>query len=106
MSSGGPLSSKGVHTGKGVTVSTKGMVSASAAVVAAAALQGDPLVLNIPRLPIHIIIPTAANSALMVVENIYENLRNRQPSNIAMPSMYKRAFLVAYETDEIAVVKT
>lgn len=105
MSSGGPLSSKGVHTGKGVTVSTKGMISSSEAAAGAAGLQGDPLVLSIPRLPIRIIIPTAANSALMVVENIYENLRIQQASNIVVPSMYKRAYLVAYETDEIAVVK-
>jgi hypothetical protein len=104
MSSGGPLATKGVHTGKGVTVATKGMVSSSEAADGAGGLQGEPLVLPIPRLPIRIIIPTAANSALMVVENIFDNLRVQQASNIAVPSMYKRAYLVAYETDETAVV--
>lgn len=52
-----------------------------------------------------IVIPTAPNIVLMVAENIFKNLRVQQPSNVVLPSLYKRAYLIAYETDEIAVVK-
>lgn len=52
-----------------------------------------------------IVIPTAINTCLMVSENVSDNLRARQSSNLTLPSMYKRAFLVAYETDEIALVR-
>ena len=107
MSSGGPLASKGTPSGRGVTVSTKGMISSPDGVTApTVGHEGDPLVLSISRLPVRIVIPTAANSVLMVVENILENLRGLQSSNIAVSSMYKRAFLIAYETDEIAIVKS
>lgn len=56
-------------------------------------------------IPIVIVIPTATNIALMVAENIVANLLASQQSNLVLPSLYKRAYLVAYETDEIAVVK-
>lgn len=53
-----------------------------------------------------IIVPTATNVALMAAENITANLRVQQAASLALPSMYKRAYLIAYQTDEIAVVKT
>jgi hypothetical protein len=54
---------------------------------------------------IMIIVPTAPNIALLVSENIFANMRVNQPASIQLPSLYKRAYLIAYETDEIAVVK-
>lgn len=50
-------------------------------------------------------IPTAINTCLIAAENITDNLRAQQPSDLELPSLYKRAFLVAYETDEIALVR-
>jgi hypothetical protein len=106
MSAGGPLGSKGVATGRGVTVSTKGMISRFAAPAGPApSPTGDPLTLPITHLPIRIVIPTAINTALMAMENIIDNMRVQQSSSLDLPSMYKRAYLIAYETDEIAVVK-
>jgi hypothetical protein len=67
--------------------------------------KGDPLVLSITQLPIQIIVPTAVNSALMAAENIVDSMRAQQQANLVLPSLYKRAYLIAYETDEIAVVK-
>lgn len=52
-----------------------------------------------------VVVPTAINTCLMASENLSDNLRARQSSNLELPSMYKRAFLVAYETDEIALVR-
>jgi hypothetical protein len=54
---------------------------------------------------INIVVPTAINMVLMVNENLISNLRLSQPSDIVLPSMYKRAYLVVNETDEIATVK-
>lgn len=50
-------------------------------------------------------VPTAINVCLIAAENITDNLRAQQASNLELPSLYKRAFLVAYETDEIALVR-
>lgn len=50
-------------------------------------------------------IPTAINTCLIAAENITDNLRAQQSSDLELPSLYKRAFLVAYETDEIALVR-
>jgi len=50
-------------------------------------------------------IPTAMNVCLMASENISDNLRAQQSADLELPSMYKRAYLIAYETDEIALVR-
>jgi len=50
-------------------------------------------------------IPTATNVCLMASENISDNMRAQQTADLALPSMYKRAYLIAYETDEIALVR-
>ncbi len=50
-------------------------------------------------------VPTAINTCLIAAENITDNLRAQQASDLELPSLYKRAFLVAYETDEIALVR-
>lgn len=50
-------------------------------------------------------VPTAINTCLIAAENITDNLRARQVSDLELPSLYKRAFLIAYQTDEIALVR-
>ena len=108
MSEGGSHTSKGVRSGRGVTVSTKGMISGpyTAPPAAAAPLpEGDPLVLSLTQVPVRIVVPTAINTCLLVTENIIDNMRVLQSASFTLPSAYKRAFLIAYETDEIAVVK-
>lgn len=54
---------------------------------------------------IDVVIPTAANTLLLVSENISANLLKGQPADVQLPSLYKRAYLVVYETDEIAVAR-
>jgi hypothetical protein len=54
---------------------------------------------------IEIVIPTAINVLLLVNENIVSNLRKGQISDLTLPSLYKRAFLVVNETDEVAIAK-
>lgn len=54
---------------------------------------------------IDVVIPTAINVVLMVNQNIVQNLRKAQSSDLVLPSLYKRAYLIINETDEIAVVK-
>lgn len=99
-------------------MSTKGLVDGPAAAV--------PIVIPIPDLvpsknlwletptafrladsdvSVIVVVPTAINTCLIAAENIADNLRARQSSNLELPSLYKRAFLVAYETDEIALVR-
>ena len=107
MSSGGPLASKGVASGHGVTVSTKGMISEAESEVIVSRSLKDPLRLALERTQqqVQIVIPTATNVCLMASENISANLRVRQAANLTLPSLYKRAYFIAYETDELAVVK-
>lgn len=47
--------------------------------------------------------PTAPNVVLITVENIVTNLRGRQAANIQLPSIYRRAHLIAYQTDDLAI---
>lgn len=98
----------------GQSLATKGLVSGGAGTTptvvvgptpppgfgtspAAPVLQHDAHVL--------VVIPTSINVTLMASENVSDNLRAQQPSDLELPSMYKRAFLIAYETDEIALVR-
>lgn len=62
-----------------------------------------PFLVNDAR--VVVLIPTAINTCLIAAENITDNLRAQQASDLELPSLYKRAFLVAYETDEIALVR-
>ena len=94
----------------GGSLSTKGLVSGggSATVEAVLADPPAPAVVGESSSPtggVLIIVPTAPNICLMAAENITANLRVKQTSNLTLLSMYKRAFLIAYETDEIAVIK-
>ena len=52
-----------------------------------------------------LIIPTATNTLLMVNENITDNLRLSQSSDLELPSMYKRAKLIVGETDEVSILR-
>ena len=47
------------------------------------------------------VIPTAINTLTVVHQNIVTNLRRAQESDVELPSMYKRAFMVVYETGEM-----
>ncbi len=58
-----------------------------------------------PDAQVEVIIPTAINIVLMVNENLVSNLRKAQAADLVLPSLYKRAYLVVNETDEIAVVR-
>lgn len=105
MSSGGLLGSKGAASGLGGTVSTKGLLGGTEDLTAPSLPLGhEPLVLPLTHGPIRIVIPTAINVALMMSENITLNMRVREASSLQLPSLYKRAHLIAYETDEIATV--
>jgi len=90
---------------------TKGLVGgggeapAEEAVLLPPPPEALPLEAGTPTGTVMIVVPTATNVVLMMSENIMANLRLRQPASLELPSMYKRAYLVAYETDEIAVVK-
>jgi len=93
----------------GVSLATKGLVSPEAAAAQPTVL---PLVLppglatgataatSLSDARVVVTIPTAINTCLIAAENITDNLRAQQASDL-----YKRAFLVAYETDEIALVR-
>lgn len=52
-----------------------------------------------------VIIPTSINVCLMVAENISLNLLQKEDAEINLPSLYKRAYLIVNETDEIAVLR-
>jgi hypothetical protein len=96
--SGGSLATKGVVGGGG-----------SGSVTVETALPPPPDLLQndvrVAQQSIVIVVPTAPNICLMVAENIVDNLRVRQAADLQLPSLYKRAYLIAHETDEIAVVK-
>lgn len=94
----------------GGSLSTKGLVSGGGGSVIEAALlppPSEPVHLGGSTSPnnVLIVIPTATNVCLMASDNITDNLRVQQSSSLVLPSMYKRAFLISYETDEIALVK-
>lgn len=54
---------------------------------------------------VDIIVPTATNIVLMVSENVSQNLLKQQDASVALPSLYKRAYLIVNETDEIAILR-
>lgn len=97
--SGTGLSTKGLITGVGA--------STTPAATPLPAPPAEPAQLEhaTPQGTVMIVVPTAINVVLMASENIVGNLLGRQASSLALPSLYKRAYLIAYETDEIAVVK-
>ena len=64
-----------------------------------------PMDTGVPTGSVVIVVPTAPNVVLMAAENITANLRARQAASLELPSLYKRAYMIAHETDEMAVVK-
>jgi hypothetical protein len=116
--SGKSLATKGVGSAS-ASLATKGLVDDGEAAAA-------PVVIPIPDLvpsrslwletsaafrlvdsdaSVIVMIPTAINTCLIAAENITDNLRAKQASDLELPSLYKRAFLIAYETDEVALVR-
>lgn len=97
----------------GSSLVTKGLVSGGGAAVATeVSLNLPPGFGTTPGTPLlkqdaHVVVavPTAINTCLMAAENITDNLRAQQSSNLTLPSLYKRAYLVANTTDEIALVR-
>lgn len=95
----------------GTSLTTKGLISGGGSSVEPAEPGAGPLPPPLTFLPqsasgpVLIVIPTPTNVVLLAAENITANLRAQQPASMTLPSLYKRAFLVANETDEIAVVK-
>lgn len=49
------------------------------------------------------IVPTAINVLNVVNENIVNNLRRLQDSDLGLPSLYRLAFMVYYNTGELPV---
>jgi len=52
-----------------------------------------------------LIMPTPTNIVNYVNENIVTNLRKRQNSDIQLPSLYRLAFMVHYNTGELYVTR-
>lgn len=113
--SGGSLAKKGVGS-SGVGLATKGLVEGGEGAVVPAVLAPAPLLppgfdvrtfvaSRLSDASVIVVVPTAINVCLIAAENITDNLRARQASDLELPSLYKRAFLVAYETDEVAIVR-
>jgi len=50
-----------------------------------------------------LIMPTAPNVLNLVHENIVSNLRRRQASDLELPSLYRLAYMVHYNTGELVV---
>jgi len=51
-----------------------------------------------------LIIPSPENLLELANTNIMENLRRRQSANLDLPSLYRRAFMVVYNTNELPVI--
>ncbi len=65
-----------------------------------------PVPTGVPTGTVMVMMPSAPNICMMVAENITTNLRRRQAADLVLPSLYKRAYLITSELDEIAVTKT
>jgi hypothetical protein len=93
----------------GGSLVTKGLISGGATPTADTSTALPPAVFaydaSTSNQDVVIVIPTAINMTLMAAENITDNLRAGQAASFSVPSLYKRAFLVAHEADEIALVK-
>lgn len=53
-----------------------------------------------------LVIPSAPNIINMVNTNIVENLRRRQNSDIELPSLYRLAYAMHYNTGELYMKKS
>jgi hypothetical protein len=105
--SGFGLTTKGLveETVRGFGLSTKGLIpQGHSPAPPAPPTPTPPPAAQVTKYPVVIVVPTAPNVLLMVAQNIAANLRASQAANLVLPSLYKRAYLMANETDEIAVV--
>ena len=50
-----------------------------------------------------LIIPTPETLLRLANTNIVDNLRRKQNANIDLPSLYRRAYMVVYNTGELPV---
>ena len=50
-----------------------------------------------------LIIPTPESLLQVANTNIVDNLRRRRDANLDVPSLYRRAYMVAYNTGELPV---
>lgn len=53
-----------------------------------------------------LVVPTPETILRIANSNIVENLRRRQDANINLASLYRRAFMVVYNTGEFPVEYT
>jgi hypothetical protein len=100
MSDGGRLVTKGLVGGGGSVTPTP-----AEAPLAPPPSEPAQLESATPHGTVMIVVPTAVNVVLMTSENIVDNLKTRNAASLELPSLYKRAYLIAHETDEIAVAK-
>lgn len=98
MSDGSLLATKGLVGG---VVGGSGPAPPAPTPVPAAGSLGVPVTQG----PVVIVIPTAPNVCLIASQNITDNLRQNQAANLTLPSLYKRAYMVANQTDEIALAR-
>lgn len=104
LGTGAPLATKGVLDGEGEAPEQGDSPLDTNRAVAFDTTQR--LVLSTtPQDPVTIVVPTAHNICLLAAANIDANLRVQLPAALTLPSLYKRAFLVAYTTDELAVTQ-
>lgn len=95
----------------GVSLATKGLIGGGSApappIDSAPAPPPEPAQLETspPSGSVVIVVPTAINIILMASENVVDNVRGRNAASLSLPSLYKRAYLIANETDEIALAK-
>lgn len=101
MSTGSVLTTKGLAGGS-VTVTPPVTPTASLPPPPSepARLEASP-----PHGSVIIVVPTAINVVLLAAENIVDNIKSRNAASLTLPSLYKRAYLIANETDEIALAK-
>lgn len=53
------------------------------------------------QIKLNVVIPTSINIVGIVHENIVGNLLRAQDSDLEMPSLYRRAFMIVNEVGEI-----
>ena len=52
-----------------------------------------------------IVLPTGVDTILLASENITDNMRQGQSSDLELPSLYRRAYQIVNETTESGVVR-
>jgi len=55
---------------------------------------------------IKIVLPTGVDMILLAHENITANLLRDRTSDLQLPSLYRRAYMIVNETSEVAIVES